>query len=94
MFSAFDRETEATRAASARSRIKLNAERVRLAPTSAGRPESKACFQLLTEGLKRPRGAGARSWIKLNAEAACSDPKITKAFESKTSFQFSTEKAL
>ncbi|WP_158582905.1 hypothetical protein [Lysinibacillus yapensis] len=31
------------------------------ADTSAGRPESKASFQLSTEGLKRPRGAGAEA---------------------------------
>ena len=36
-----------------------NAE-ARLAPTSAGRHESKASFQLSTEGLKRPGGAGRK----------------------------------
>ena len=76
------------RGASRRSWTYRKAEAPCLALTSAGRPESKASFQLSTEGLKRPRGAGRRSWTYRKAEAARSDSTRTGASDKKTLFVF------
>ena len=76
------------RGASRRSWTNRNAKAPCLALTSAGRPESKASFQLSTEGLKRPRGAGRRSWTYRKAEAARSDSTRTGASDKKTLFVF------
>ncbi|RHW36223.1 hypothetical protein D1B33_11340 [Lysinibacillus yapensis] len=49
--------------------FKIKSASALLAPTSAGRPESKASFQLSTEGQTAPRGAGRWSWTLVKAQA-------------------------